>query len=244
MIAPLIPYAIKGAIWYQGESNVGQAVEYRTLFPAMITDWRKQWGRGDFPFLFVQVANYYPRKPKPDDSARAMLREAQLKTLSLRNTGMAVTIDIGEGPDIHPRDKWDVGERLALAARYVAYGEKIPYSGPIYKAMKAEGPVLRIQFDHTKGGLAIGVPPEHFHPGEPRNPAAELQGFAIAGADHKFVWAQARIDGETVLVSSDAIPNPVAVRYAWADNPAANLVNKAGLPASPFRTDTDAAKAP
>ena len=242
MIAPLVPYAIAGAIWYQGESNAGQAVEYRTLFPAMITDWRKQWGQGDFPFLFVQLANFQARKPEPGDSAWAMLREAQLKTLELPSTGMAVAIDLGEATDVHPRDKWDVAERLALAARYIVYDEKIAYSGPTYQEMKVEGSKIRIQFDHVEGGLVIGVPPAHFHPGEARTPEAELQGFAIAGADGKFVWAQAKIDGKTILVSSDAVPQPVAVRYAWADNPAANLYNKAGLPASPFRTDTDAAK--
>ncbi|XHR28036.1 MAG: sialate O-acetylesterase [Chthoniobacteraceae bacterium] len=242
MIAPIVPYGIKGAIWYQGESNASQAVVYRTLFPAMIADWRGHWAQGDFPFLFVQLANYMARKPEPGDSSWALLREAQLKTLSVPNTGMAVIIDLGEGSDIHPKDKWDVGARLALAGRHVAYGEKLAYSGPIYKALKVEGNQARLTFDHTDGGLTIGVPPEHFHPGEPRTAAPELQGFAIAGADNKFVWAKAKIDGDTVVVSAEGVTAPVAVRYAWADNPEANLYNKAGLPASPFRTDTDEKK--
>lgn len=237
MIAPLIPYAIKGVIWYQGEANVGKP-EYRLLFSTMITDWRNRWGQGDFPFLFAQLANFTGRKADPGDSPWAALREAQVQTLSIPNTGMAVCIDIGEGGDIHPKDKWDVAARLTLAARRVAYGEDIPFSGPLYKEMKIEGATIRIEFDHAGTGLTIGVPPEHFQPGKPRPTTNELQGFAIAGADHKFVWANATIDGDAVLVSSDAVANPVAVRYAWADNPAANLYNKAGLPASPFRTDT------
>jgi len=238
MIAPLIPYAIKGAIWYQGEANASNSILYRTLFSTMITDWRTRWGQGDFPFLFVQLANFIPQKTENWPA----LREAQTQTLALPNTGMSVTIDVGEAADIHPKDKWDVAQRLALAARHIAYGEKLAYSGPIYKAMKVEGKQIRIQFEHAGDGLTLGVPPEHFHPGELRTPATELLGFAIAGADHKFVWAKAKIDGESVLVSSDAVPNPVAVRYAWADNPTANLYNQAGLPASPFRTDTDSAQ--
>ncbi len=243
MIAPIVPYGIKGAIWYQGEANTSQAVVYRTLFPAMIADWRENWAQGDFPFLFVQLANYMPRKPEPVNSDWALLREAQLKTaLTVPNTGMAVIIDIGEETDIHPKDKWDVSTRLALAGRHLAYGETLAWSGPIYKALKVEGAQARLTFDHIDGGLTIGVPPEHFHPGEPRATASELQGFAIAGADNKFVWAKAKIDGDTVVVSAEGVPNPVAVRYAWADNPEANLYNKAGLPASPFRTDTDEKK--
>jgi sialate O-acetylesterase len=237
MVHPLIPYAIKGAIWYQGEANAGAPVEYRTLFPTMITDWRTQWAQGDFPFFFVQLANFMKRQPDPGNSNWAALREAQAKTLSLANTGMAVTIDIGEGEDIHPRDKEDVGHRLSLAALDVAYGQKAEDSGPVYQSMTVEGNKIRIKLDHVGQGLTTGVPPPHFHPGEARTVDPTVQGFALAGADQKFVWAHAVIDGDTVVVSSDTVTTPVAVRYAWADNPANNLYNKDGLPAVPFRTD-------
>jgi len=225
MIAPLIPYGIRGAIWYQGESNAGRAYQYQTLFPTLIEDWRKQWNQGDFPFLFVQLANFQQVKPEPSDDAWAELREAQTMALRLPNTGMAVTIDIGEADDIHPRNKQDVGRRLALAARHVAYGEQLDYSGPLYKEMKVEGDAIRLYFDHVDGGLTT-----------PNN--EPLKGFAIAGEDRKFVWAEARIDGDTVVVRSAQVPKPVAVRYAWAINPICNLYNRAGLPASPFRTDS------
>jgi sialate O-acetylesterase len=224
MIAPIVPYAIQGAIWYQGESNVGRAYEYRTLFPAMIRDWREVWGQGDFPFLFVQLANFMPTRPEPGESAWAELREAQLLTLSLPKTGMAVAIDIGDANDIHPRNKQDAGKRLALNALAIAYGEKVVYSGPIYARMKREGNAVRLYFQHVDGGLTTPN-------GEP------LKGFAIAGADRKFVWAEARIEGSMVAVHSSQVPQPVAVRYGWADNPVCNLYNKVGLPASPFRTD-------
>lgn len=226
MISPLLPYAIKGAIWYQGESNAGRAFQYRSLFPAMITDWRTRWGQGNFPFFFVQLANFMGAKPEPGESAWAELREAQRMTLSLPNSGMAVIIDIGEAGDIHPKNKQDVGLRLALAARGVAYGEKIEFSGPSYKEMKIEDGKIRLTFEHLGTGLeAKGGGP--------------LKSFAIAGEDKIFVWADAKIDGETVVVSSEKVAKPVAVRYAWADNPeGCNLYNKEGLPASPFRTDT------
>ncbi len=223
MIHPLIPFAIKGAIWYQGESNADRAYQYRTLFPAMITDWRTHWGEGDFPFLFVQLANFTPRKSHPVDDAWAELREAQTMALSLPNTGMAVTIDIGDAKCIHPKNKQDVGERLALAARHVAYGENVVYSGPMYKSMKIEGDKIRLYFEHVGSGLeSLG---------------GGLTGFAIAGKDRKFHWACARIEGQTVVVWSADVPNPVAVRYGWDTNPLCNLYNKEGLPASPFRTD-------
>jgi sialate O-acetylesterase len=224
MIAPLIPFGIQGAIWYQGESNVGRAKQYRELFPLMITNWRTDWGRGDFPFLFVQLANFMAVKEQPGESAWAELQEAQVKTLSLPNTGMAVINDIGAANDIHPRNKQDVGKRLALWALANSYGKKIVYSGPLFKSMKIEGKTAVISFDHVGGGLVA-------------NGDGPLKGFAIAGEDKKFVWADAKIEGETVVVSSDAVPNPVAVRYAWADNPVCNLYNKEGLPASLFRTD-------
>jgi len=224
MIAPLIPYGIGGAIWYQGESNASRAYQYRKLFPAMIQNWRNDWGQDKFPFLFVQLANFMAVKAEPADSAWAELREAQLMTLALPNTGMAVIIDIGEADDIHPKNKQDVGKRLALWALARSYGKELVYSGPIYKSMEIDVEKIILHFDHIGGGLVAG-------PDEP------LKGFAIAGADRKFVWADAKIDGDSVVVSSSEVSTPVAVRYAWADNPVCNLYNKEGLPASPFRTD-------
>lgn len=223
MIAPLIPYAIQGAIWYQGESNAGRAYQYRTLFPALIHDWRQQWGLKDMTFLFVQLASFQASRDGNDTWPE--LREAQTMTLSLPKTGMAVTTDIGHPTDIHPRNKQDVGYRLALAARKVTYGEKnLVYSGPMYKSMKVEGDKIRLAFDCVGGGLmAKGNEP--------------LQGFTIAGSDQKYVPAGARIEGDSVVVWSDDVKNPVAVRYAWQDNPTCNLFNKENLPASPFRTD-------
>lgn len=224
MINPLVPYGIKGAIWYQGESNANRAFQYRTLFPAMIADWRAQWGQGNFPFLFVQLANFMPVDPEPGPSAWAELREAQLMTLKTPNTGMATIIDIGEAADIHPQNKQEVGRRLSLWARHYG-GEKLEYSGPLYVDHRVEGNTVRINFSHSGGGLTT---PE----------GAPLKGFAIAGADKNFVWADARIDGDSVVVSSASVPSPQAVRYAWANNPVCNLYNQAGLPASPFRTDS------
>ncbi|MGH7601070.1 MAG: sialate O-acetylesterase [bacterium] len=224
MIAPLVPFAMRGAIWYQGESNAGRAHQYRTLFPLLIKDWRARWGQGDFPFLFVQLANYQPVAKEPVDDSWAELREAQTMTLTLPKTGMAVTIDIGDADDIHPGNKQDVGKRLALNARRLVYGENITYSGPIYKSMKIEGNHIRLFFDHAQDGLMS-------------KGGDNLHGFAVAGADRKFIWAEAMIDGKTVVVSSSQIAKPVAVRYAWATNPVCNLYNRAGLPASPFRTD-------
>ncbi len=223
MIAPVIPYGIKGAIWYQGESNANRAYQYRSLFPGMIRDWRTKWGQGDFSFFFVQLANFQKRMPQPIEDTWAELREAQLMTLSLPKTGMAVTIDIGDAKDIHPKNKQTVGERLALAARHVAYGEDLVYSGPIYTSMTVEGNDIRLHFDHVGSGLvAQGGPPT---------------GFSIAAADRKFVWANARIEGDTVVVYAPGVKQPKAVRYAWARNPFCNLFNEEGLPASPFRTD-------
>ncbi|UCF14994.1 MAG: hypothetical protein JSW59_16420, partial [Phycisphaerales bacterium] len=224
MISPLVPYGIQGAIWYQGESNAGRAYQYRRLFPAMIKNWRKDWRQGNFPFLFVQLANFRATKEEPDESNWAELREAQSMTLSLPNTGMATIIDIGDANDIHPRNKQDVGKRLALWALAETYKKNLVYSGPIYESMKVESGKIRLSFDHVGSGLVA-------RGGE------ALTGFAIAGADRKFVWADARIDGNTVVVGSDDVDKPVAVRYAWADNPVCNLYNKENLPASPFRTD-------
>lgn len=225
MIRPLIPYGIRGAIWYQGEADAGRARQYQTLFPTMIRNWRRVWGQGEFPFLYVQLANYMGRSPQPHDHQWAELREAQTMTLALPNTAMAVTIDIGNPKDIHPRNKQDVGRRLELAALATVYGREVVYSGPLYKEMKREAGAIRVSFTHVGGGL------------EAKGDGG-LKGFAIAGADRKFVWADARIDGESVVVSSPGVVEPVAVRYAWDSNPECNLYNKAGLPASPFRTDT------
>jgi sialate O-acetylesterase len=224
MIVPILPYGIRGAIWYQGESNAWRAYQYRTLFPTMIKNWRDKWGQGDFPFLFVQLANWEASYPEPQESDWAELREAQLMTLSAPNTGMAVTIDIGEANDIHPKNKQDVGKRLALWALAKTYGKTIVYSGPIYRLMEVRDNKAILHFENIGGGLVT------------RGEA--LKGFAIAGADKKFVWADAKIEGNTVVVSSDKVSVPVAVRYAWAKNPVCNLYNKEGLPATPFRTDT------
>jgi len=226
MINPIVPYGIKGVIWYQGETNASRAYQYRSLFPIMIKDWRKQWGQGDFPFLFVQLANYHAPVKEPGESEWGELREAQSMTLSLPNTGMAVAIDIGEADNIHPVNKQDVGKRLALAAQKIAYNQDIVYSGPIYESMEIEGNKIRIEFEHRGSGLIA------------QGNGGILQSFAIAGEDRKFEWAQAVIEDNTVVVYSEKVEKPVAVRYAWADNPEdANLYNKEGLPASPFRTD-------
>ena len=226
MISPLLNYSIKGVIWYQGESNVDRPFEYRELFPTLIRDWRNKWNQGDFPFLFAQLPNFMETKSQPSESNWALLREAQLKTLSLPNTGMAVTIDIGEWNDIHPLNKKDVGKRLALAAQKVAYGdEKVIYSGPIYQSMKIAGNKVILTFKNIGSGLIA-------------KGGGELKYFAIAGVDKNFVWANAKIENNKVVVWSNIVPNPVAVRYSWADNPeGANLYNREGLPASPFRTD-------
>ncbi len=223
MINPLLPYAIKGVIWYQGESNGERAEEYRALFPAMITAWRNAWGQGNFPFLYVQIANWLHRQEEPSDNTWAELRDAQRTTLALPNTAMAVAIDIGDALDIHPKNKQEVGHRLALGAEKVAYGMNLPYSGPLYRAMKTDKHRIRLQFEHTDGGLQVH--------------GDALTAFTIAGADHRFVNAQATIEGNSVLVWSEDVPTPVAVRYGWQYNPPCNLYNGAGLPASPFRTD-------
>ncbi|MFT5121883.1 MAG: sialate O-acetylesterase [Kiritimatiellia bacterium] len=224
MVHPIVPYAVKGAIWYQGESNAGRAYQYRSLFPLMINDWRKHWSP-ELSFYFVQLANFMAPTDAPQESAWAELREAQSMTLSLPKTGQAVIIDIGEAADIHPKNKQDVGLRLAYHALAKDYGKKVVYSGPTYQSMKKDGAKIRLAFDHLGGGLKAvdGQPLKH---------------FAIAGADQKFVWADAVIDGGEVIVSSPQVAEPVAVRYAWANNPeGCNLYNAAGLPASPFRTD-------
>ncbi|MDZ4818351.1 MAG: sialate O-acetylesterase [Planctomycetota bacterium] len=224
MIHPLVPYAIRGAIWYQGESNAGQAHRYRTLFPTMIQDWRNVWKQGDFPFLFVQLAPHRKKVDKPGDSTWAELREAQLMTLSkLPNTGMAVIMDVGDEEDIHPKAKQPVGQRLALAARALAYGEKVEHTGPMYESLSVENGRAVLRFRNIGQGLEVR--------------GDKLTGFSIAGEDKVFHNAEAKIEGDTVVVSSPEVKTPVAVRFGWADFPQVNLWNKNGLPASPFRTD-------
>lgn len=215
MIGPLVPYAIRGVIFYQGEANVHRERQYRALFPALIADWRRAWGQ-EFPFLFVQIAPFADMTPE--------LRDAQLATFEhTPKTAMAVTIDVGDAKDIHPPHKQAVGARLALAARALAYGERLEYSGPIFAAVKIKGAKATLTFTHVGGGLVAKGGP--------------LEGFTVAGADGAFHPARAEIRGKTVVVSSDAVPQPAVVRYGWANVPEGNLFNKAGLPASPFRTD-------
>ncbi len=227
MVHPLLPCVVKGVIWYQGEANTGRAYKYRTLMPLLIEDWRRAFENPDMPFFMVQLANFMAAKPEPSASNWAELREAQLMTaLNDPNAGLAVTIDIGEADDIHPRNKQDVGKRLALAARKIAYGENIIHSGPTYKAMEIDENKVVLTFENTGSGLTA------------KDKYGYLKGFAIAGEDSNFVWAGAKIKGDKVVVYNESIQNPVAVRYAWADNPDdANLYNAEGLPASPFRTD-------
>ena len=225
MISPLVPYGIKGAIWYQGESNANRAHQYRKLLPTMIKTWRDAWGQGEFPFLIVQLANFTPPPTEPGESDWAELREAQTLTAKAPNNGQAVTIDIGDAADIHPRNKEDVGKRLALVALAKSYGKSdVVYSGPEYQSMAVEGDKVRLRFAHAAGGLVV-------------KDGGALKGFAVAGEDRKWHWAEATVDGESVVVRSDKVAKPVAVRYAWANNPPTNLYNKAGLPAVPFRTD-------
>ncbi len=223
MIAPLQPYALRGAIWYQGESNWARPAEYAEIFPAMIRAWRGQWNQGDFPFFFVQLANFVQ---PGDDTQRgwAYLRETQAKALALPNTGQAVIIDIGDPKDIHPTNKQEVGRRLALLAKAQVYGIHVDWSGPVFASATREGAALRVRFTHAGSGLIADRKP--------------LQSLEIAGADRRFYAATASIAGETLLVSAPEVKEPVAVRYAWSNSPDANLYNGSGLPASPFRSDS------
>ncbi|MFP6581120.1 MAG: sialate O-acetylesterase [Candidatus Hydrogenedentota bacterium] len=224
MIAPLWRYGIKGAIWYQGESNAGRAYQYRDLMKTMIRDWRVQFAQGDFPFFITQLANYTERATEPGRSNWAELREAQLMATDLPNVGMAVIIDIGDADDIHPTNKQDVGKRLAQSAFNIAYKQDVLPSGPVYKKMKKGRKKITLQFDHVGKGLTTA------NKGKP-------VGFQIAGKDQKWVWADTAINGKKVTVWSDSVKKPVAVRYGWANNPDCNLYNLEGLPATPFRTD-------
>ncbi len=228
MIHPLLPFPVTGFLWYQGESNAGNAEDaerYAVQFQSLISSWRSAWGNDTAPFLFVSLAGFRAAPLEPGDSNWALLRESQSAALALPNVGQAITIDIGEADDIHPRNKQDVGLRLALAARRLSYGEDLAYSGPLYRDHVVEGDRAILSFDHAESGLVA-------------RGSSQPGGFSIAGTDGQFVWADARIVDDTVVVSSDSVANPVAVRYAWADNPdRANLYNEEGLPAAPFRTD-------
>ena len=227
MLNPLIPYAFRGVIWYQGETNAGRAYQYRKAFPLMITDWRKRWNDGDFPFYFVQLASFNADNGNSNNgSTWAELREAQAKTLSLPNTGMAVITDIGDSSNIHPKDKQDVGKRLAAIALHNVYGEDIVYNGPVYTSMKTEGNKVIISFTDIGSGLIA------------HDRYGYIKGFEVAGADKKFHYAKAYISGNKVVVYNDSVNAPIAVRYGWADNNLEdNLFNKEGFPAGPFRTD-------
>ncbi|MFA6294119.1 MAG: sialate O-acetylesterase, partial [Victivallales bacterium] len=224
MVAPWIQFPIAGIIWYQGESNTGNSVRYRHLLRALVAGWRMAWKQPDLPFLVVQLPNYKKENPEPGESDWAALREGQaLVAAETPNAEVAVTIDLGEADNIHPKNKQDVGLRLALLALAKVYHHKLAYSGPLCDGVKIEGSTLRLHFAHVGKGLVAqgGV----------------LKGFAIAGADRRFVWANAVIDGDTVTVSSDKVTAPIALRYAWADNPVCNLTNSEGFPAAPFRTE-------
>ncbi|HEX7585636.1 MAG TPA: sialate O-acetylesterase [Prolixibacteraceae bacterium] len=227
MINPVVPYGIKGVIWYQGENNASRAKQYRRIFPSLITDWRNKWQLGNFPFIWVQLANFMAPVDQPAESSWAELREAQAMTLKLPNTGMASAIDIGDATNIHPTNKQEVGKRLALNALKITYGKDVVYTGPTYESMKVDGKNVIVKFSSTGSGLKVN------------NKYGYINGFAIAGADKKFHWAKAVvISDNSVVLHSEEVPLPVAVRYGWADNPDdLNLYNKEGLPANPFRTD-------
>ncbi|WP_185816949.1 sialate O-acetylesterase [Hymenobacter metallilatus] len=227
MVAALHPYALKGVIWYQGESNAGRAAQYETLFPVLIRDWRTRWQQPALPFLFVQLAGYMADPALPADPDWARLREAQrLTSLTVPSTAMAVALDLGNPDDIHPRNKLDVGRRLALAARRVAYAETtVPASGPTFEKLTTTGNQLTLSFGNLGGGLVLKPAPDGG------------SSFAVAGPDRRFVWARAAVKGNTLVLQAEGVPNPVAVRYAWGNNRPATLYNKAGLPASPFRSD-------
>ena len=220
MIAPLTPLPIRGVLWYQGESNsaLARVYSYDRVMRTLIEDWRRQWGVGDFPFLYVQISNF--TSTQAEDWAE--LREQQVRTLEMRNTAMAVTIDIGNPADVHPTDKLDVGLRLARAARAITYGESVEYSGPMFRQATPEGGSIRVYFDHAQGLMAKG---------------GSVTGFEVAGRDGKYSAATATVEGATVVASSPAVPNPVRVRYGWANSPQCNLFNGEGLPASPFTSD-------
>lgn len=254
MIAPLVPFGIRGVIWYQGEADTGQPALYRSTFPALIRSWRSEFGQGDFPFLFVQIAPYKKIVAEPQESAWAELRDAQRFTsLTVPNTAMVVITDWGHEMDIHVKPKKPVGQRMAITARAVVYHENIPWCGPSYTAMKTDADRIILSFDHVEGGLQtramilenVMKDPRsgesggalHVDANDPGGTSLPLKGFTVAGADQHFVNAKAEIRGKQVVVWSEQVPHPVAVRYGWADYPTGNLFNKEGFPASPFRTD-------
>lgn len=250
VISPLVPYGLSGIVWYQGESNAGRAYDYRIAFPLLIDDWRRHWQQPRLPFYFCQLVNFGPKKPRPGESEWAELRESQSCALKLPDTGQAVLIDLGEAGDAHARNKKDVGGRLARIALAQHDGKPIVFSGPVYDSMAVEGRTIRVRFRHTEQGLVAQALRATYDvvsklgqtaPLVRNSPESQLEGFAVCGPDRQWVWADARIEGDTVIVSSDRVPQPVAVRYAWADNPTCNLANGAGLPAAPFRTDDFAA---
>jgi sialate O-acetylesterase len=247
MIHPLAGFGLRGVVWYQGENNAGDPARYREAFPALVEDWRERWGAGDFAFYFCQLPSY---GAKTGDAGRhsnwALLREAQASALALPNTGQAVLIDTGETADIHPVNKRDPGLRLAALALARTYGKAVPDSGPVFAGMSITGGSVRVRFTHAEGLVARPLPKTYLvrsrpeieeRPLVPDASDSPLQGFAIRGADGDWVWADARIDGETVMVSSPKVPKPIAVCYAWADSPTVNLYNAAGFPAAPFRSD-------
>lgn len=250
MLSPVIPYGIAGAIWYQGESNVGSGLGplYAKLLSAMIRDWRGRWAQNDFPLYVCQLANFQPKQSEPGaTSLWAELREGQTRFTDTANTGQAILIDLGEDATVHPRNKKDVGERLARLALARDYGRDVVYSGPVFKSFAVEGGKIRLSFTHAGGGLVARELPAAYAPSslDPaktvplvrNSPGSQLEGFVICGESRRWVWAEARIEGDTVVVSSPQVPAPVAVRYAWSNNPTCNLYNDAGLPAGPFRTD-------
>lgn len=243
---PLIPYAVRGCLWYQGEGNVDRAAQYRASLPRLIDDWRRHWRQPRLPFYFCQLPNFGPHSATPGESAWAELRESQDAALAVPDTGMAVLLDVGEEADLHPRDKRTPGERLARLALARTYGQPVPCEGPRLAGLAREGAALRLRFTHTDGGLVARPLPATYQPRStdaatrplPRHvPGSQLEGFAVCGADGRWVWADASIDGDTVLVRAAGVESPTAVRYAWSDNPVCNLYNGAGLPAAPFRTD-------
>jgi len=224
MIAPVAPFGISGAIWYQGEANASRARQYRTLLPTMIADWRRAFGQGDFPFYIVSLAAFMQHRDKPGDDGWAELREAQAFTArTVINSGLAVAIDVGDANDIHPKDKKEVGERLALCALANHYGRQVVANGPSFASLEKVPGALKLHFKNTDGGLVVK--------GE------KLGEFSVAGEDRKWFWAEAKIEGDCVVVSSPQVVEPTAARYAWQGNPVATLFNGAGLPAVPFRTD-------
>ena len=245
MVAPLVPFTVRGIVWYQGEANVPRAAQYRLFLPTLITDYRRHWG-AELPFLFCQLPNYQPGSSEPGGGMWPELREAQASALSLPRTGMAVTIDVGEEGNLHPRNKKDPGQRLALLALANEYGRRVACAGPAFESLKVEGPKARVRFLHADGGLVARPVPAEYQPMSVskqtrplvrQRPGSQLEGFALCGEDGRWAWADAAIEGDAVVVSTPEVPRPVAVRYDWSDCPWGNLANGAGLPAAPFRTD-------